>query len=81
MNKEINIEDVFLPERNILFSDAEGTLHTTILDQELDCIECTFQNDGGVEIDTTGLTYISLSVGNLRTLINLIKKSEKRYNS
>lgn len=48
-------------------------------DAELDAIECKFNYDRCIELDTDGYSYISLSIDNLYKLIELIEKSEKRY--
>jgi hypothetical protein len=79
MVKEINIEKALYPKKNVLKQDKEGTLTSTIIDDELDSIKCTFNYDGCVELDTEGYSYLSLSIANLYELINLINKAEKRY--
>jgi hypothetical protein len=79
MAKNIDIEKVLYPKKNVLRTNKEGTIKTTIVDAELDGIECTFGNDNCVELNTDGYTYITLSVENLYMLINLIEKAEKKY--
>lgn len=79
MAKQIDIEKVLYPKKGILKADKEGTLKTTIVDAELDGIECTFNYDRCVELNTEGYSYITLSVENLYNLIWLIEKSEKIY--
>ena len=64
---------------DVLKEDKEGSLSATIVDAELDAIECKFNYDKCVELDTDGYSYISLSLDNLYKLIELIEKSEKRY--
>ncbi len=73
------VKDYICPERDKLILDSEGTFHATIFDQEIDPIECSFLFDGGVEIDTENLTYISLSVDNLYQLIDMINEAEEHY--
>lgn len=79
MGKDINIEEIFLPEKNKLIEDKEGTLKSKILDEELDVLPLTFNNDGCVEIDTSGYTYITLSRDKLERLLNLIDQAEEEY--
>jgi len=50
-----------------------------ILDQSGDLLECTFQNDDGVEIDTTGFNCIELSYDNLESLMDLIIEAKEYY--
>jgi hypothetical protein len=81
MAKEINIEKALYPNVKIgkLKADKEGTLKATIIDAELDDIQCTFNYDGCVELDTDGYAFITLSIDNLYQLIALIEKSENKY--
>ena len=80
--KELNIEDYLLPNRNTLLQDeGDYFYHTTILDAELDPVQCSFLGDDCVEIDTKDVTYLTLSIENLKELIQLIKKAEKKYKS
>ncbi len=80
--KELNIEDYLLPNRNTLLQDeGDDFYHTTILDAELDPAQCSFLGDDCVEIDTKDVTYLTLSIENLKELIQLIKKAEKEYKS
>ena len=62
-----------------LTEDANGTLQTQILDAELDAVNCTFNNDGCVYIDTKKLTYITLTQDNLTSLLSLIRQTEAIY--
>jgi hypothetical protein len=54
-------------------------IKAVIIDAELDQIECEFHYDECVQINTEHLTYITLTISNLKTLISLIKKSEKMF--
>jgi hypothetical protein len=75
----INIEDVFFPENGELKINEEGTAYAEIVDAELDPVECKFNNDGCVEIETKGYTYITLTKENLQQLIDLIDEAEDHY--
>lgn len=76
--KNINIEDVFAPNRNKLVIE-DGVIKTTITDCELDPYECTFNYAEDVEINTEGYTHITLNINDLENLIYLIKKAEEKY--
>jgi len=67
------------PQNGKLLVDKEGAIRTVIIDDELDGIECKFNYDGCVEINTEGYTYLSLSIDNLFQLASLIEKAEKMY--
>jgi hypothetical protein len=62
-----------------LEKNDEGTYCVDIIDEELDIIECRFDNDGCVHINTKDLTYLTLSVDNLTRLLNLIEETEELY--
>jgi hypothetical protein len=79
MAKEIDIEKVLYPKKDILVTDKEGTITATIVDAEIDAIKCTFNYDGCVQLDTDEYAFITLSVDNLYKLIQLIEKAEKKY--
>ena len=61
--------------------DEMSYAYATILDAELDEIECSFLGDGCVTIDTDGLEHIVLTKENLTTLKRLINQAEKYYES
>ena len=65
----------------MLQDEGDAFYHTTILDAELDPVQCSFLGDDCVEIDTKDVTYLTLSIENLKELIQLIKKAEKEYKS
>jgi len=67
------------PQNGKLLVDKEGAIRTVIIDDELDGIECKFNYDGCVEINTENYTYLSLSIDNLFQLASLIEKAEKMY--
>lgn len=59
--------------------NKEGTLVAQIYDDEGDPIKCSFHDDGCVELDTDGYSYISLTREDLFYLASLISKSHERY--
>jgi len=82
MGKKIeDIEKVLYPDSNTLKADMDGTLKGTVIDAEMDDIECTFNNDNCVEIDSDKYTYLTLSKSNLQQLLKMIKEAEKMYKS
>ena len=72
------IEEKLFPNINKLYEDGE-TLTASIVDEELDLIECTYNYDNCVKINTEELTYITLNRKNLNTLRNLLSKADKYY--
>jgi hypothetical protein len=73
-----NIEKVLFPNSGKLIV-SDGIAQATIVDEDIDELHCTFNNDGCVEIDTEGHTYITLSRQNLKQLKKLIDEAEKYY--
>lgn len=71
------IEDLMFPHRDKLVK-KDGCFSATIVDAELDEIECVFDGDEAVEINTKGLSYIFLTTQNLNTLIRLIGKAKNK---
>jgi len=76
--KQIDIDKIVCPQKDKLIV-KHGNITAKIVDEELDIINCTFNNDGCVEIDAKGYTYLVLSVQNLQTLIGLISEAEEKY--
>ena len=72
------IEEILFPDCNEMKMDKDGILTSTIVDAELDPIECEF-NDGGdaVRIDTKKLSYILLTGDNLLELIDLLEEAHQ----
>jgi hypothetical protein len=62
-----------------LRADKEGTLKARIIDAEGDEVKCSFHYDDCVQLDTSGLTYVTLSKDNLYDLIDLIDRAEAKY--
>ena len=76
-----SLEKELFPEANKLIIDDVANIATaTILDEELDPLECAFLNDECVQINTSKYGYITLSKHNLSILKRLIDESEKYYN-
>ena len=78
MKKEINIEDILVPDRNKL-KVKKGVITTTIVDCELDPYKCTFGGARDVEICTEGYKHITLDINDLDNLIFLIWEAEEKY--
>jgi hypothetical protein len=62
-----------------LIVDAENNLSSIIMDEEGDEIECRFNYDMCVELNTKDYTYVTLSIQNLYELIDLIERAEYFY--
>ena len=75
---DINIEDVFAPNRNKL-RKVENYYEMDIVDSELDVIKCTFQDEENVYIDTKDYEYILLSYSNLNRLVEAIEEASEKY--
>ena len=67
----MNIEKELYPNAGKLFKGIDDYT-ATIVDNELDPIECTFNGDNTVEMKVEGYTYINLTRDNLQTLIEMI---------
>lgn len=78
--KDFDIEKALYPQANELVI-TEDSVSALILDEELDPINCSFNNDGCVELDISDYSYLTLSVSNLKRLIELIEQSESYYKS
>jgi hypothetical protein len=78
MKVEESIEDYLFPDNGEL--KIEDDLATAqIVDEELDLIDCTFNNDGCVQLNTKGYEYITLSADHLWQLMDLIEAAEEFY--
>jgi len=74
----MDLDKIFSPTNGQLIIKNE-TATAEILDAELDCLGCTFNNDLCVEINTKDFDYITLSLSNLQNLKKLILQAEKYY--
>lgn len=70
-----DLEDLLVPGNGKLVV-KDGVIKATIVDCELDAVECYFGEDA-VEINTEGYTYIALDIPMLKKLIKLIKEAEQ----
>ena len=76
-----NIEDLFFPNNGkLVINKKEQTASACIVDAEIDPIECSFNNDECITLDTKELTYITLSVENLEKMLELIYEAGEYYN-
>lgn len=78
MKKKETFENLILPNQNKLIISDEN-VSAEILDAEMDVLNCSFQFDMSVQIDTKDLQYICLDLDNLEILKELIIKSEYYY--
>jgi len=74
----MDIEKELNPKTNTL-QTSEDFAFADVFDAELDLLECRFNNDSCVEIDTNKYQHITLTLENLEVLKKLILKSEKFY--
>lgn len=70
-----DFRDELCKNRDELIVNGED-LTATIFDAELDPIQCSFEGDGCVKLDTEELSFIYLTPENLEVLKNLIIKAE-----
>lgn len=80
MNTDDYINEI-CPDNMKLIVDENGNITTKIVDMELDILDCSFNNDDCVEINTKNYSYIVLSKEHLYQLIQLIEDSEAMYES
>tara|TARA_Y100000310_G_C20600856_1_gene772930 strand:+ start:35 stop:253 length:219 start_codon:yes stop_codon:yes gene_type:complete len=59
--------------------NKNGTLHSSIIDEEGDKIKVRFGHDYCVHVKTKGYTFLTLSIENLYQLINMIEDAEYFY--
>ena len=59
--------------------EKNEVITTVVEDAEMDLIECEFTNGGTVQLKTSELAYVDLSVRTLRDLADAIERAEKRY--
>lgn len=57
----------------------DGVLSSIILDEELDPVKVSFHYNECVQINTEELSYLTLSVRQLKNLVLLIKMAEEIY--
>ena len=71
-----DFRDEISPNRDKLIIEGYDAT-ATILDAEWDEIKCSFNGDECVTIDTEELSYICLTIENLKKLKDLIIETEK----
>lgn len=74
--KTIIIEDVLFPLNGKLITNGDD-VSAQIVDAELDVIECEFDGESCVILNTNNLLYVTLTQENLSTLKKLISKADK----
>ena len=79
MKTRQELDDYLYPKNEELKRNEERTLVTTICDIEGDPLNCKFNYDDCVQIDTKEYSYITLSKSNLYKLIELIEESDEVY--
>ena len=78
--ENINIETELFPELGVLsFNEDSQAFESVIVDAELDPVECTFNCDGTVVINTNGYEYIQLDPNSLTTLLKLLSSAMDKY--
>ena len=58
---------------------SKEQITASIIDEEGDDLNLTFNYDNCVEVNTSKYTYLALSVENLETLIRLICEADDKY--
>ncbi len=77
---EINFEkELFSTASKLELKDE--TLTANIVDAELDILNCSFNDDDCVSINTKNLPYIELTLDNLKILRKLIVEARNKYNA
>jgi hypothetical protein len=72
----MNIVEVLVPDAYKLKKIRGGGYKSIIVDEELDPFDVQFHGDNCIEINTEGMTYITLSVNNLYDMIDMIEEAE-----
>ena len=68
----VNIDDELLK----IYGKDDTESNFTIIDEELDPIKCSLDGSMCVELNTEGLTYVTLNIENLHELIQRIEDYE-----
>jgi len=58
---------------------SKEQISASIIDEEGDKVECFFNYDGCIHIDTNKYTYLTLSYENLETMLKLTSEAECKY--
>jgi|11BtaG_2_1085332.scaffolds.fasta_scaffold27164_4 hypothetical protein len=84
-----SLEDWFFPKNGRLaINKEEKCAKACIVERPMEIngevkirpMECTFKGDGYININTEGLEYVTLNVGNLRNMLSLIYEADDYYN-
>lgn len=75
----MSIEKDLFPEANKL-KIKNGIAEALIVDEELDPVQCTFDNGGCVILHIADYTHIALTERHLNKLIDLLRKATHYYN-
>jgi hypothetical protein len=72
----MDIVKVLVPDAYKLKKIRGGGYKSIIVDEELDPFEVHFNGDGCMEINTEGMTYITLSIDTLHDMLYLLEEAE-----
>lgn len=72
----MDIVKVLVPDAYKIKKIRGGGYKSIIVDEELDPFDVHFHGDDCIEIDTGGMTYITLSIDNLYEMIEMIQEVE-----
>lgn len=75
----MNIVNVLIPNAYKLKKDKEGNYTSVIVDEELDPFPVDLIGENCIQINTDEMAYITLSIGTLYQIIELIEKAELKY--
>lgn len=74
----MDIEKNLLPTSGSLIIEDEVAT-AKVFDAELDVLDCSFNNDDSVHINTDGFSFITLDSNNLELLSKLIFDAKEYY--
>ena len=75
----MNHVKVIAPGAYKLKKQVNGNFRSVILDEELDPFNVELIGEFCIKIETNDLAYITLSIGNLLEITELIEKAELKY--
>jgi hypothetical protein len=75
----MNHVNVIAPGAYKLKKQVNGNFRSVILDEELDPFHVELIGEDCIQIETNDMAYITLSIGNLLEIIELIEKAELKY--
>jgi len=74
-----DIENILYPESGKLMIKKDQEITAVIIDAELDPVNCEFNNDDCVKINTDKLEWVTLSRENINDLLDLLDEAEKEH--